>query len=360
MARVRPLLLGLLLLASLCCASSAEAQELRVGYNQAWIEGSYGHDLTDRFDPGAWERILRRTRLGGGSVVRIWLLEGKAKEGVIWDGHRPMGVEPALLSNLRALIARAEAERVQIYWALLDGNWPEHWAKGIDSERQFNVFNDRYGYGTEFRERVLAPILRVLSERPQVNYAFDMLNEVQGGVSAGFWPEGWRGAKRFMAATSAFVHAHAPALKVTASSGHHSAAWDLLCGRFDGVGLDFYDVHAYSDTGKIRYGRFLARHARRRGLPIVLGEFGQKSKSRDPALQAQVVRKALANARRLGFAAALAWRLEDEQAHDLRFSFYDGDRARPALDVMRAAAGLPPLGTAAGLAGAISANPGGR
>tara|TARA_R110002072_G_scaffold7156_1_gene39288 strand:- start:1250 stop:2323 length:1074 start_codon:yes stop_codon:yes gene_type:complete len=349
---VRALLLALLF-ACLGWAPLAEGQELRIGYNQGWIDGSYGHDLTDRFDAGAWARILRRTRTGGGSVVRIWLLEGKAKEGVIWDGHRPAGVDPTLLSNLHALIAMAETERVQIYWALLDGNWPEHWAKGVDSERQFNVLNDRFGYGTEFRERVLAPILQVLGERPQVNYAFDMLNEVQGGVSAGFWPDGWRGARRFMAETSAFVRAHAPALKVTASSGHHTAAWDLLRGRFDRVGLDFYDVHVYSDTGKIRYGWFLARHARRKGLPIVLGEFGQASKSVDPALQARVVRRSLADAKRLGFAAALAWRLEDEQAHDLRFSFYDGAQARPALQTMREAAGLPPLASS-GLTGAIS------
>lgn len=351
---MRTLILSLLLLACLGLAPLAQGQELTIGYNQAWIEGSYGHDLTDRFDASAWRRILRRTRAGGGSVVRIWLLEGRAKEGVIWDGHRPLGVEPVLLRNLRALIALAEAERVQVYWALLDGNWPEHWGKGIDSERQFNVFNDRFGHGAQFRERVLGPILQVLNERPRVNYAFDILNEVQGGVRAGFWPEGWRGAKRFLAATSAFVHGRAPGLKVTASSGHHSAAWDLLCGRFDGVGLDFYDVHVYSDSGKIPYGWFLARHARRKGLPIVLGEFGQKSESRDPALQARVVRKALAHAKRLGFAAALSWRLEDEQAHDLRFSFYDGDRARPALNVMRAAAGLPALSTSTGLAGALS------
>jgi hypothetical protein len=340
---VRALVLTFLLLLSLGWAPLAHGQGLKLGYNQAWIDGAYGHDLTDRFEVSAWERILRRTREGGGSVVRIWLLEGKAKEGVIWDGHRPVGVEPALLRNLRVLCTLAEAERVQVYWTLLDGNWPEHWAKGIDSERQFNVFNDRYGHGRLFRERVVGPILQILNERPRVNFGFDVLNEVQGGVQGAFWPDRWRGAQRFMRAMAAFVHARAPGLKVTASSGHHSAIRDLLCGRFDGVGLDFYDLHVYSDSGRIEHGWALARYARRRGRAIVLGEFGQKSQSRDPALQARVVRRALAHAKALGFAAALPWRLEDEQAHDLRFSFYDGDRPRPALNVMRAAAGLSPL-----------------
>ena len=152
-------------------APQAAGQGLTLGYNQGWIEGGYGHDLTDRFDAGAWERVLRRTREGGGSVLRVWLLEGKALEGVVWSGHRPMGVEPALLANVRSLVSLAEREGVRIYWALLDGNWPAHWDKGLDFDRQFNVYNDTFGYGRLFRERVLGPILDVLSERPRVNYA---------------------------------------------------------------------------------------------------------------------------------------------------------------------------------------------
>lgn len=332
-----------LVVALSCWLPSAQGQDLTVGYNQGWIDGSYGHDLTDRFDEAAWTRVLRRTREGGGSVLRVWILEGKDKEGVIWKGHRPVGVQPALLKNLRRLTRLAQAERVQIYWTLMSANWPDHWAKGIESERQFNVFNDKYGHGALFRRVVLKPILEVLAEQPAANYAFDIMNEVQGSVREHFWPDGWKGARRFIKAMSAFVHAHAPGLKVTASSGHHSAAWDILLGRFDGLGLDFYDVHVYSNRGKISLGRFLVRHARRKGLPIVLGEFGQKAPQVDPALQARVTRTFLAHAKRLGFAAAFAWRLSDEQAHDRRFSFYDGDRPRPALNVMRAAAGLPAL-----------------
>ncbi|HBP16653.1 MAG TPA: hypothetical protein DEA08_02520 [Planctomycetes bacterium] len=336
----------LALFLSLTLGTLAEGQGFGVGYNQGWIDGSWGHDLTDRFDVSAWERVLRRTREGGGTVLRVWLLEGQAKEGVLWDGHAPLGVEPALLRNLRVLIALAEAEGVQLYWTLFDGNWQDHWAKGLDFDRHFNVLNDRYGHGALFRARVLGPILRVLNERPSVNYGFDLMNEVQGAIKAGCWPDRWRGARRFIELTTTFARGYVPTLRITASSGHHSASWDLLLGRFDGLGLDFYDVHAYTDSGRIKRGWFLARHARRRGLPIVLGEFGQKRRRLDPSLQAAVVRRATADAKRLGFAAALAWRLEDSQPHDLRFSFYDGDRPRPALNEMRAAAGLAPLPTA--------------
>lgn len=349
----------LLTAALLCLAPIAEARGLKLGYNQAWIEGSYGHDLTDRFDADAWERIMQRTREGGGSAVRVWILEGRDKEGVIWQGHRPAGVQPVLLTNLRTLVGLAERHHVQIYWTLVSANWPEHWPKGtIASERQYNVFNDKYGHGALFRARVVRPILEVLNEKPRVNFAFDIMNEVQGSVRAHFWSDGWTGARKFLRAMTAFIHANAPGLKVTASSGHHTAAWDILVGRYDGVGLDFYDIHVYDDDGEIPFARFLAWHARSQGLPIIVGEFGQKDDADDPALQAEVTRNVLREARRFGFKAAFAWRLEDEQKNGRRFSFYDDDRPRPALNVMRAAAGLPaidltPAARCRGAAGAV-------
>lgn len=327
------LLTGLLLLA----AGPAQGRDLVVGYNQAWLEGAYGHDLTDRFDAAAWRRILTRTREGGGCAVRVWLLEGSAKEGVRWRGHEPLGLEPAFLANLRTLVDLAHEERVRLYWTLLSANWPAHWPKGtLESERQYNVFNDKYGHGTLFRERVLGPILDVIAERPRATFALDLMNEVQGSVRTWFWSDGWTGARRFMRTTAAFAHRRCPWLKVTVSSGHHTAADDVLAGRFDGLGLDFYDVHVYTDDGRIPQGAALARHARRQGAPIVVGEFGQASEQVDDALQARVTRGILADARRLGFTAAFAWRLEDRQEGGRRFSFYDGDRAPPALDVMRA------------------------
>ncbi len=326
------LLLGLVLL----IASPATGRDLIVGYNQAWIEGAYGHDLTDRFDEGAWRRILARTRDGGGRAVRVWLLEGRAKEGVRWEGHRPVGVEPALLRNVRRLIDLAFEERVQVYWTLVSANWPDHWPDGgIERERQYNVFNDKYGHGRLFQQQVVGPLLDVIGERPQATFAFDIMNEVQGSVREWFWSDGWRGARRFVRAMAAFIHGRCPWMRVTASSGHHTAADDILEGRFDGLGLDFYDVHVYTDGRKIPDGKALVRHAARQGLPIVVGEFGQARDADDPAHQARVTRDLLTDARRLGFAAAFAWRLEDRQEGGRRFSFYDGDTPRPALEVMR-------------------------
>ncbi len=340
--------------------SPADAQDparrrLRLGYNQAWLEGAYGRDLDGALDEDGWRRVLRRAREGGASSVRVWLFEGKPYEGITWAGHRPTGVTPRFLANVRRLIDLAVEERVSLYWTALSANWPDHWPRdSIDYARRYNIYADKYGHGTTWREVALGPVLDVIAERPRAAFALDLMNEPQGAVRPWMWSDGWRGARRFLAETAAFVKRRCPGLRVTASSGHHTAVQDVLDGRFDGIGLDFLDVHVYADDGRVPRGDALARHARARGLPLVLGEFGQEAQRDDPALQARVTERFLTDAERLGFHAAFAWRLEDQQAHDRRFSFFDGDRPRPAYDVMRRWAGLPPCPpTTRGITGAL-------
>src|SRR4051812_5012407 len=84
-------------------ATSAPGDRFRIGYNQAWLEGAFGRDLTTAFDESAWRRVLKRAHDGGGSVVRIWILEGKPLEGVTWDQHRPTGITPALDKSVRRI-----------------------------------------------------------------------------------------------------------------------------------------------------------------------------------------------------------------------------------------------------------------
>ena len=56
-----------------------------------------------------------------------------------------------------------------------------------------------------------------------------------------------------------------------------------------GTTAEVLDIHAYDDTGSIPFGDLLRNHARSQGVPIVLGEFGQKTEKVDPVLQAKVV-----------------------------------------------------------------------
>lgn len=328
------ILLSLILL----LAAAPTARALEVGFNQGWVIHKWGRDLSTDFDPADWRRLLRRTREAGGTVLRVWLCEGLAKEGVVWDGTRPLGTDPAFERNVQALIDLARAERVRIFWTLFDGNWPDSWPRGgIEHWRHYNVLSNKYGEGDLFKARVLGPLLDLMEAAPDVTWGLDLMNEVQGSVKTWMWSDGWRGARRWVADWTAFTHARAPGVRVTASSGHHTSATDILAGRFDGLGLDFYDLHVYADNGRIPRGDELARYARARRRPLVLGEFGQKSTRNDPALQARVTRAFLADAARLRFLAALAWRLEDYQTNGRHFTFFEEDGTpRPAVGIVRA------------------------
>jgi hypothetical protein len=329
---------ALALILALAVGADAQAQPLVVGYNQGWIDGKYGHDLTTRFNPADWARIFARAHASGGQAVRVWLFEGRTKEGVAWRGTEPVGLVPGFLDNVRTVAALAEEVGVQIYWTGLSGNWAASWGRRNGyTYRHYNLLNNRYGRAEAWRSTVLKPVLKVLRERPAVNYGYDLMNEVQGSLRFGYWPDRWAGARRFVRDEAAFVHAHAPGLKVTASVGHHTAAGDLLDGRLDGLGLDFFDVHVYTNDPQIPRGQELAAHARRNGIPIVVGEFGQRTRDVDDALQVRVTQAILSSACRYGFAGAFAWRLEDEQAGDgSHFTFWGrDDTPRPAVNVMQ-------------------------
>lgn len=307
-----------------------------LGVNQAWIEGAFGRDLGEGWRPEEWRRVFRRARSAEAPVVRVWLFEGGPFEGVTWDLHRPSGLEPGFLEHVRELARLAREEGVTIYWTLFDGNWPRYVKEQLARERGWNVFNDKYGYGSEFRTRVLGPVLQAIAAEPGASWGLDVINEVQGSLaSPGAFEDGWRSARRFISQWIAFVKERVPGLRVTASVGWGHAASDVLAGRMDDLGLDFLDLHVYSDSGLGRRERRVAERCRQRGLPFVLGEVGQSSAAVDDALQVKVLERFLAEAEELGAAAVLVWRLEDRQEDGRRFSLWDGDRERPAVDLLR-------------------------
>lgn len=335
----RPVRMRLLTLLLLAFASfSVEARALEIGFNQGWVIGKWGRDLSQDFDATEWRRLLQRTRASGGSALRVWLCEGLAKEGVVWDGTRPLGLDPAFEHNVQRLIDLARVERVKLYWTIFDGNWPDSWPRdGVEAWRHYNVLSNKYGEGDLFRARILGPLVDLMEMSPDVTWGLDLMNEVQGSVRSWMWSDGWKGARRWIADWTAFVHDRAPGVRVTVSSGHHTSASDILAGRFDGLGLDFYDLHVYDDAGRIPRAWALATYARARGRPLVLGEFGQKSTKVDPALQARVTRRFLVEAARLGFKAAFAWRLEDRQSNGRHFTFWEESGApREAVGIVRA------------------------
>ncbi|MHC4390911.1 MAG: hypothetical protein ACYS22_06290 [Planctomycetota bacterium] len=322
---------------SLGTPERANAQGFVTGYNQAWIGESYGHDLSASFDAAAVDRVMQSIAAGGGQVVRMWLFEGRTKEGVIWQHGLPADVDPAFLRNVGHVMSAARRHGLLVYWTGFDGNW--FWdRRGSEYDGHWNILNERWGAGDAFREYVLGPVLDQLTLDADIVYGLDLINEVQGMVATWDFTDGWAGARTFLRNTARFADRHSPWLAVTASSGHHTGVDDLLAGRFSGLGLDFFDVHVYSDTGRIPKADRLARLARRQGLPMVLGEFGQSTARVDDALQARVTAGFLIDAWRHGFKAALGWRFDDERrsaSHSPHHSYLRAGRPRLAVRYVR-------------------------
>jgi hypothetical protein len=258
-----------------------------------------------------------------------------------------VGLVPGFLDHVETVCKSARRLGIKVYWTGLEGNW--FWARSTRAANiDYNILQNKFGEQDAFHDAALGPVLDLLSRYPDTVFGYDVMNECVGSVSTWMWSDGWTGARRWIAAEAAFIHARAPGIAVTASAGWGSAADDLCGGRFSGLGLDFFDIHVYADSGQIPRALDLRMLSWRTGTRLVLGEFGQSSKSLDDKVQERATKAFLANARALGCVAALAWRLDDQRpsvpGYVPYLSFYANGAPRPALADVRAFVAAHPNG----------------
>lgn len=309
-----------------------------VGYNEAWFNTGYGTDLTTNFDVAVVTRTFDGILAAGGHIVRLWLFE--FLEGLVLGPGVPQlrGIDPTLLDNLELVLDEARARGLWIYLTALEGNEMQT----IPERRDFywNLLNNVYGEGDAYNELVLAPLLERLDAHRDVVWGFDLMNEIEAPRSVSLWSDPIGGPRAWIQRTTAFVKSRAPWLRVTSTAGWSTSQWDIASGLFSGLGLDFYDLHVYSDSGSYDGATAVCDRAAADGVPVVLGEFGQSSEERiDDTLQYDVTGAFLYTARSLCFTAALAWR------YDFGPSCWDFVRAdgsyRPAVSVMQLYGALP-------------------
>lgn len=303
-----------------------------VGFNEAWFGPSYSSDLTTGFDLGKVTSTFDGIAAARGRVVRVWLFEGM--EGIpLGTGSPRIGdVSPALLANLRLVLEAARARGLAVYLTGLDGNAMPDQA-GPLRDLAWNLMNGLYGELEAYETKVLAPLLATLASYQDVVWAFDLMNELEAPRHKGYFSDPAFGPRTWMQREVAFVKARAPWLKVTTSAGHDTAAYDLALGVFSGVGLDFYDLHVYADDGVVPNLANVCKKAADDGVPIILGEFGQKTMVDDDTLQANATKAFLTAAKGSCFKAALPWRWDAAEV-TWRFVRADGT-LRPAADVVK-------------------------
>ena len=320
-------------------------QSFLIGYNEAWWASNFGTGLTTKFDLAYVKKVLDGIRAGGGHVVRLWVWE--IPQGFGYAGAPPYtkdALSKEFLDNFEAIVREARKRALWVYPTLLDANTIAKISGDIHTWG-VALLNDTGGAQADFNAKVVAPFLTMLEAHKDNVFGIDVINEIQAAYKNGVYADKTAGPRGFIQREAAFLHAKAPWLKVTASAGwpddvfKSGAQWDIGNGFYSGLGLDFYDLHAYYDDGAFPGATNLCNRAALDGVPVYLGEFGQKTHSNDDTLQYNVTAKFLNNAKGLCFKGAFAWRFDPAEAwwNYVRADFSE----RPAVTVMKVFGAAP-------------------
>lgn len=302
-----------------------------LGYNQAWFGHSYGRSFTTDFDETRVREMFLKTREGGGSVIRLWFFEIMQGLELGDDAPKVKGLRPGFLENIEKTLRISRETGVAVYLTLMDGN-------GMPAENSpmrdyyWNLLNELHGEGDAFRERALKPFLELAHRYRDTVFALDLMNEIQAPIARHYWKDAWNGPRAWVLRHARFARALAPWLKITSSLGWEHAPRDLMRGLVSGLELDFYDLHLYDDDPTGHIFIWTCDRSRRDRVPILLGEFGQKTQTDDDRLQLSSTRAFLKHARGSCYRGALAWRL-DAAEKTWRFLREDGS-FRPAAEEM--------------------------
>lgn len=322
-----------LALTTVCLSFQSAWAKMEIGYNEAWFGGNYGTGLTSSFDYKSIQKTLSDIKSAGGSIVRVWLFENR--QGLILARYAPQtqGIEAGMLTNLVSLFNLAKEKNLRVYITLFDGNnMPDE--KGELRDYYYNLLNNKYGEADAFNKNVLTPLLKILNEHWDIIYGLDLINEIQAPRARTYW--GFYShdkARLWIRKERDFIKSQSPWLKITASAGWASAAKDISTGFYSDLKLDFYDLHVYDNHGLITGMYDVCERAKKDGVPVILGEFGQFSKTNDDKLQYRSTEGFLKNAKKACFTAALAWRF-DSQENYWGYQRKDGS-FRPAVELMR-------------------------
>jgi putative membrane protein len=313
----------------------------RVGYNEAWIENNYGNWLTSNplfnlssafpspficcQNNSPLSAMLLGMAQGNAKVIRVFLFP--AVQGIRIDTTvtsltssklMTIGLTTDFTSNLASLLQwmrsynQANNTDIKMYFTALNGadmnvvtssNNP---TLHLYYQRLISNSYEIYAYET----LALAPILNTLSSFQDVVYGFDLINEIEGAINAGYFSNNWNGARTWLANMAYAATASFPWLPVTSTAGYGWAVQELTLGYFSGLRLNFYDVHIYSDSGTYSGQTALCNKVKADRLPIILGEFGQRSSSVSDSIQNTATTKFLQGARGSCFSGALGWKYE--------------------------------------------------
>jgi|GEM_PF-1874048 len=321
-----------------------KTQQLLIGYNEAWFGSNFGTDYTTNFDLAYVQKIFDGIVAGGGHLVRLWLWEVPQGFTLAATPPQTQVVSPQLLANVDTVLTEARKRALWVYLTLLDANTITKITGAIHTWG-VDLLNDTGGERDAFNTNALAPLLEVLDAHQDVMFGIDIVNEIQAASQNGVFPDATNGPRAFLQAEASFIHSKSPWAKVTSSAGWPSdvlmqgGQYDIANGLYSGLGLDFYDLHAYDDSGSYPGATAMCSRAAADGVPVYLGEFGQSTKQTDDTIQYDATGYFLNNSRALCFKGAFGWRYDPQESYlaYLRPDFSE----RPAVAIMKTFGALP-------------------
>jgi hypothetical protein len=279
-----------------------------IGYNEGWFADNYGTDYTTAFNLAYVNKTLDGIVSAGGHVVRLFLFE--AAQGFTLGTTTPQtqGISAPMLSNVDLVITAARARGLWVYLTALNGDEMYQDPPALLSYFK-NLLNDPSELQA-YLTNVVAPTLQLLNAHQDNVFGLDMINEIEAPIQKGVFDDPINGPHTFMQTMRAFIKTQSPWLKVTSTAGWGTAATDVSTGLFSGVGLDFYDLHEYADSGDYAGATAVCDRAQQDGVFVILGEFGQSSQTIDDTIQADATYNFVSTAKSMCFKAAIAWRYD--------------------------------------------------
>ncbi len=306
-----------------------------VGYNEAWFE-NYGAWLasnplfgeTSAFssfnngscssDSGLVSTMLSGMAQGNAKVVRIFLFP--ALQGINFipsASPQTQGLTPEFLGNLATVFMLAKNCNLKLYITALNAN-DATLSNPTLQAYYHNLFSNSVetnAYESSVLWQILGKISQLNALYPNVIYGFDLINEIEAAINAGYFS--WTGARTWIQNMTTYVNKQVFSgvqvgswLPVTSTAGWGYAVQEVTLGLFSGLGLNFYDVHIYSDSGTYSGQTALCSKTKSDKLPIVLGEYGQKSSTVNDNTQNKATTNFLNGAKSSCFSSALAWKYE--------------------------------------------------
>jgi hypothetical protein len=226
---------------------------------------------------------------------------------------------------------------LKVYLTVLNAGEFKTWANNTQLPQMQTYFQNLVSdpaTKTNFK-KVLVKLLAILRKHPGDIYGMDFINEIESALNAGpiYFPSGWIGARAWIAEMVAYIKQNpdyrSSPFPITTAAGYSYAAQEITLGLFSGIGLDFFDLHAYTDTGQYSGQTALCNKVIRDQQQIILGEFGQKSTAINDWLQNYVTKAFLYGAAHSCFSGALAWKFEGTAYSNPQLGYRKQDSGPP-------------------------------